>query len=147
MKNYTVELNFYHGTSESDFEKIDLLGAEELFFTSCLGRAKQYSVDGVVLQINKKFKFKYLNEARKFCREIIKTPYFDIIEKNVKPKKYKVKRFKVGSKSGKEERFYIISNKNDLWWYAKPSPAFLEKTKDYKKIHSKKDINLRNEKP
>lgn len=138
MKKYTVELNFYHGTSESDLEKINLSGADELFFTTCIGRAKSYSIDGVVLKIRKQFKFKYLNDARKFCRSIILMPYYDVIEKNIKPKKYQVNRYKPDSNSGKQETILIYSDKNDSWWYKKPSPAYLEETKDYQKLHSKK---------
>ena len=140
MKNmkYTVMLNFYHGTSESDLGKINLLGAEELFFTSCLGRAKQYSIDGVVLKIDKKFKFKYLNDAKKFCKEIIKMPFHDIIEKNVKPKKYQVKRYKKGSVSGRQETIYIVSNNGSHWWYEKPSPCFLHEVIENDKIHAHK---------
>ena len=133
-------LNFYHGTSENDLEKINLLGAEELFFTSCLSRAKQYSVDGVVLEIEKKFKFKYLNDAKKFCRDIIKMPFHDVIEKDVKPKKYQVKRYNPNSNSGREEMIYIVSDNGDHWYYTKPSPCYLHEVTENDKIYSHKYV-------
>ena len=141
---YEVEFNIYHGTTECNALIIkNSIKVKELFFTSCLARAKSYS-DGTIIYTSHSEYFKYLNDAKKFVRDLIKKPFIDYIHEGVNTKHLRIKKFKVVfPSSGQSEIIHILKKNRCMYWAEKPSPCRREKTKDYikLKLHKTKDFN------
>ncbi len=138
-KKYTVELSVYHGTTFSNSEKIKNIGAAELFFTTNIARAKDYSSDGTIIKTTKTLKFEYLNEAKTFVREWQKFTFLDFILKIEKwnSKKFKVERFKKSMypTQGRSETAWIFGDKTPLFSGKKLNPSNWKVQHQYK--HSK----------